>query len=121
MKEIKKYEAYDGTIFDTRTECEEYESEGLSKQISNVHIRMQQLKAGELAEMYQRYAKALANYRRVCTEEASLSERSKAVEKYVAVKTLYTTTVQHYNGLKKQYKRLKLKEEQRNAKQHPEA
>lgn len=106
MKEVTKFVAYDGREFDLKSECEAYESTGVKDRIEALHIRMQQYKSGEMAEVHKSYIRAKALYIQACTTKMPIKSRADVIQRYCARKEIYEKTVDQFERIKREYNRL---------------
>jgi hypothetical protein len=107
MKTVTKYVAFDGSEFDLKSDCEEYEKEGYEQEIVRLGIRLQQLKSGELASEYKRYVKSKHRYLASCTTKMSPQVRAAVLNNYATMKARYEETVKYYNSTKRKMNLLK--------------
>lgn len=107
MKKVTKYIAFDGTEFDLQSECEEYEKEGFEQEITRLHIRLQQLKSGELASEHKSYLNSRRKYLSSCTTKMSPQARAAVLNNYAAMKTRYENTIKYFNSTKQKMNLLK--------------
>lgn len=106
MKEITKFVAYDGKEFDLKSECEAYENIGVKNRIETLHIRMQQYKSGEMAEVHRSYVRAKALYIQACTTKMPIKSRADIIQRYCTRKEIYERTVNQFEMIKREYNRL---------------
>ena len=106
MKEVTKFVAYDGKEFDLKSECEAYENIGVKNRIKALHIRMQQYKSGEMAEVHKAYVRAKAFYIQACTTKMPTKSRAEIIQRYCARKEVYEKTVNQFERIKREYNRL---------------
>jgi hypothetical protein len=107
MKTVTKYVAFDGSEFDLKSDCEEYEKEGYEQEIVRLGIRLQQLKSGELASEYKRYVNSKHRYLASCTTKMSPQVRAAVLNNYATMKARYEETVKYYNSTKRKMNLLK--------------
>lgn len=107
MREVVKFMAFDGTLHDTKLECEEYEKSGCLEELERLQIELQQAKQVYLPDDFKRYKKALGRYREACKSSISLYERSQIISSYWTTKKRYMDTVNGYYKAKKLYENLK--------------
>lgn len=107
MKEVTQYVAFDGTVFPIKQECLDYEESGYIQEIENVHIRMQQLKGGEMKQVHKNYLKARAAYREVCNNRVDPQTRVNATIRYYGAKETLDKTIVAYQRLRNRYNFLK--------------
>lgn len=110
MKEVKTYIAFDNTVFDKKEECLAYEKENYLKEAERIHRRLQQLKSGELSELFKRYRRAKENYRKVCTEKTDGPVRASATATFFNIKEIYRKALVEYSRMRKRYNLMKDKD-----------
>ena len=107
MKKVEYFIAFDDTAFETEKDCIEYENTEIDRAVQRVHRRMQQLKAGELADEFQLFVRNRAVYREACKKRVSESDRLSKFNRYLNAKSRYLQSVTSFQKLRQDYRNLK--------------